>query len=70
MDLIEPVYTAAQLRPSEVTMSKVTRKDITLLISRIYSGSLLGPAYGPTKEAPRLLARREHSRIGLYYHAP
>ena len=39
-----------------------------LLISRIYSCSLSGSAYGPTEAAPRLLARREHSSIGLYYH--
>jgi hypothetical protein len=39
-----------------------------LLISRIYSCSLSGSAYAPTEAAPRLLACREHSRIGLYYH--
>ena len=50
---------------------EVALHDILLVVPvPIYSGSLLGPAYGPTEEAPRLLARREHSRIGLYYHAP
>jgi hypothetical protein len=34
----------------------------------MYSCSLSGSEYRPTEVAPRLLARREQSPIGLYYH--
>jgi hypothetical protein len=37
-------------------------------MSRIYFCLLSGSAYGPTEVTPLLLARREHSCIGLYRH--